>query len=605
VTPLSPPEAALAADVPARGPTRAGGRPGTLLTMLPALPVMAWVLLFIVAPMAIMAVFSFWRYHDFDLEPIWNLDNYRAVFQQPVYTRVMVRTLEIAVFVTIGCVLLAYPFAYFLARKVRRWRGVLIVLVMIPFWTSFLIRTYAWMSILAANGVVNSVLRGLGLIEAPIQLLYTMGAVIMAGIYLYLPFAVLSIYTSLEKLGSSLEEAAMDLGAGPWTTFRRVTLPLSVAGIQAAVIFVFVPTLGLFVTPALLGGANATMIGNLQVTIFKTSLDFGLGSAVSFVVLAIALATVAALGRSVDLERVYAGGVGQLGRRPGPPGRGGAGFFGAYAALVYLFLFLPVAFLILFSFSSAAGSVFPPPGYSLRWYGETLEDPWLMSSVQNSLLIAVLAAVISVVLAAPGAYAIVRHRFPGRGLLRQALIVPLIIPSIMLGFGLLLLFNALKIELSMMTVLVGHVTYVLPYAFFVIAAQQYGFDRSLEEAAMDLGADRLTTFRYVTLPLMIPGLIAAGLFAFTLSLDEFIITFLLTATTQTLPLYVWGMLRTIVSPTVNAVATLIVVASFVFIAGFLLIQNLLRRRAPGAAAEVEAARPAGMVHPPPAQGDLT
>lgn len=556
------------------------GRPRPLLAMLPALPVMAWVLAFIVVPMVIMAVFSFWRYHNFDLEPVWNLDNYRAVFQQPVYARVMGRTLEIAVFVTVGCVALAYPFAYFLARKAQRWRGVLIVLVMIPFWTSFLIRTYAWMSILAANGVVNSVLRGLGLIDAPVQLLYTMGAVMMAGIYLYLPFAVLSIYTSLEKLGSSLEEAAMDLGAGPWTTFRRVTFPLTLAGIQAAVIFVFVPTLGLFVTPALLGGANATMIGNLQVTIFKNSLDFGLGSAVSFVVLAIALVTVALLGRSVDLERVYAGGVGQLGRRSSAaPGRRRGGVLGAYAVLIYLFLFLPVALLVLFSFSSSAGGVFPPPGYSLRWYGEALDDPWLMASVQNSLTIAVLAAVISVVLAAPGAYAIVRYRFPGRGLLRQALIVPLIVPSIMLGFGLLLLFNALGIELSMVTVLVGHVSYVLPYAFFVIAAQQYGFDRSLEEAAMDLGADRLTTFRYVTLPLMVPGLVAAGLFAFTLSLDEFIITFLLTATTQTLPLYVWGMLRTIVSPTVNAVATMILVASFAFIAGFLVLPTLLRGRA--------------------------
>jgi ABC-type spermidine/putrescine transport system permease subunit I len=573
---------------------RAPGRPNTILAILPALPVMAWVLAFILIPMVFMAVFSLWRYHDFDLQPVWNLDNYRAVVQQPVYARVMLRTLQIAFLVTIGCVALAYPFAYFLARRVHRWRGVLIILVMIPFWTSFLVRTYAWMGILAANGVVNSGLRGLGVIDQPIQLLYTVGAVVIAGIYLFLPFAVLSIYTSLEKLGASLEEAAMDLGAGPWTTFRRVTFPLSLAGIQAAVIFVFVPTLGLFVTPALLGGANATMIGNLQVTIFKNSLDFALGSAVSFVVLAIALATVALLGRSVDLERVYAGGVGQVGRILGAVGRGGMGLFRAYAALVYLFLFLPVIFLILFSFSSAAGSVFPPPGYSLRWYGEALDDPWLMSSVQNSLLIAVLAAVIAVVLAAPGAYAIVRYRFPGRGLLRQALIVPLIIPSIMLGFGLLLLFNALKIDLSIVTVLVGHVTYVLPYAFFVIAAQQYGFDRSLEEAAMDLGADRLTTFRLVTLPLMVPGLVAAGLFAFTLSLDEFIITFLLTATTQTLPLYVWGMLRTIVSPTVNAVATVIVVASFVFVGGVLLIQMLVRRRVPAGGVETEAAASAGL-----------
>jgi ABC-type spermidine/putrescine transport system permease subunit I len=550
----------------------------TLVPLLPALPLLLWVGLFLLVPMAIMAVFSVWRYHNFSLEAVWTLANYRAVFFQPAYARVMGRTLEIAVVITVGCIVVAYPFAYFLARRVTRWRGVLIVLVLIPFWTSFLVRTYAWMSVLARNGIINSGLRALGIIEQPVQLLYTVGAVIVAGIYLFLPFAVLSIYTSLEKLGPSLEEAAMDLGAGPWTTFRRITFPLSLAGVQAAVIFVFVPTLGLFVTPALLGGANATMIGNLQVTIFKNSLDFALGSALSFVVLVIALATVGLFGRSVDLERVYAGGIGQIGRKSSAIGQGGRWLFMAYAGAVYLFLFLPVLLLILFSFNSASSGTFPPPGYTLAWYHQALDDPWLMNSVGNSFLIACLSAVVAVVVSAPGAYVIVRHRFPGRTLLRQALLIPLIIPTIMLGFGLLLLFNALHIKLSLLTILVGHVTYVLPYAFFVLAAQQYGFDKSLEEAAMDLGANRLQSFWYITLPLMVPGLIAAGLFCFTLSLDEFIITFLLSGTTQTLPLYVWGMLRTIVSPTVNAVATVIVTISFAFIGGFLLIQRLLDRR---------------------------
>ena len=251
--------------------------------------------------------------------------------------------------------------------------------------------------------------------------------------------------------------------------------------------------------------------------------------------------------------------------------------------MVYAFLFLPVAFLMLFSFSSAAGGVFPPPGYTLQWYGEALDDPWLMTSVWNSFMIAVLSAVLAVVDRGPRR---LRHRpvpVPRPGIGPPGADRALIVPSIMLGFGLMLLFKAADIDLSLATILVGHVTYVLPYAFFVIAAQQYGFDRTLEEAAMDLGANRLRTFRSVTLPLMIPGLAAAGIFAFTLSLDEFIITFLLTSTTQTLPLYVWGMLRTIVSPTVNAVATLIVVASFVLLGGMFLVQTVVRRRASGSA----------------------
>jgi ABC-type spermidine/putrescine transport system permease subunit II len=432
------------------------------------------------------------------------------------------------------------------------------------------------MSILGEHGVINEALLQLGLIRQPLQILYTMTAVLIAAIYLHFPFAILTLYSSLEKLGPSTEEAALDLGATPWQAFRRITLPLSTAGIQAAVIFVFVPALGLFVTPALLGGTRSTMIGNVQVTIFKNAMNFGLGSAISFVVLALAMLFVAGLGRSVDLDKVYAGGVGDVARARQPEHLR-LRALGIYAVLMYIFLYLPIAFLIIFSMNNSPTASFPWQGFTLKWYQEVIHDPWMINSVRNSLMLACLTALISVVVAAPAAYAMVRFRFPGRTLLKQSLIIPMIIPSIMLGFALLILFTAFGIDLSVVTVLIGHVTYVLPYVFFVIAAQQYGFDKTLEEAAMDLGANRWVTFRRVTLPLMVPGLLAGGLFAFTLSLDEFIITFLLTGTLQTLPLFVWGMLRTMVSPTVNAVGTLIVIVAFV-VALAAQFRGRLRRR---------------------------
>jgi spermidine/putrescine transport system permease protein len=274
---------------------------------------------------------------------------------------------------------------------------------------------------------------------------------------------------------------------------------------------------------------------------------------------------------------VAGGGVGDVARARQPelpPLRA----LGAYALGMYLFLYLPIAFLIIFSVNNSPATSFPWQGFTLKWYRDVIADPWMLNSIRNSLVIAVLTALISVSVAAPAAYAMVRFRFPGRNLLKQSLIIPMIIPSIMLGFALLMLFTAFGIDLSVVTVLIGHVTYVLPYVFFVIAAQQYGFDKTLEEAAMDLGANRWVTFRRVTLPLMVPGLMAGGLFAFTLSLDEFIITFLLTGALQTLPLFVWGMLRTMVAPSVNAVGTLIVVVAFivVFAAQF---RGRLRRRA--------------------------
>jgi ABC-type spermidine/putrescine transport system permease subunit I len=548
-----------------------------LVQVGPAFLIIVWVLAFVFAPMVIMGVYSLWQYKNFEMLRNWTVENYTELATSTIYLRVLWRTIQIAGLTTISCILLAYPFAYYLARGVRRWRELLVIMVMIPFWTSFLVRTYTWMSILGEHGVINEALLRLGLILEPLQILYTTTAVIIASTYLFFPFAVLTLYSSLEKLGPSTEEAALDLGATPWQAFQRITLPLSAAGIQAAVIFVFVPALGLFVTPALLGGTRATMIGNVQVTIFKNAMNFGLGSSLSFVVLVLAMIFVAGLGRSVDLDKVYAGGVGDVARARQPEHLR-LRALGIYAVLMYIFLYLPIAFLIIFSVNKSPTASFPWQGFTLQWYREVIRDPWMINSVRNSLMIACLTALISVAVAAPAAYAMVRFRFPGRTLLKQSLIIPMIIPSIMLGFALLVLFTAFEIDLSVATVLIGHVTYVLPYVFFVVAAQQYGFDKTLEEAAMDLGANRWVTFRRVTLPLMVPGLLAGGLFAFTLSLDEFIITFLLTGTLQTLPLFVWGMLRTMVSPTVNAVGTLIVIIAFVVVLAAQFRGRLRRQR---------------------------
>src|SRR5574341_555549 len=245
------------------------GRP--LMNGLPASVLALWILTFILLPLAIMAVYSFWTYRDFETYPTWTLGNYTHFFRTWVYVRIMLQTVAIAGMTTIISIILAYPVAYYLARKVGVWREFLVFMIMIPFCTSGLIRTYTWMTILGEQGVVNSVLGMLGLIKEPLRILYTFSAVMIGAIYLSVPFAVLTIFSSLEKLGSSLQDAASDLGASPWQAFRRVTLPLSMAGVQSSTIFVFIPTLGLFVTPTLLGGSKGVMIANLQVNTFKNA----------------------------------------------------------------------------------------------------------------------------------------------------------------------------------------------------------------------------------------------------------------------------------------------------------------------------------------------
>lgn len=311
--------------------------------------------------------------------------------------------------------------------------------------------------------------------------------------------------------------------------------------------------------------------------IFKDILNFAHGSALTFIVLALVLLALVLAGRSLDLERLYAGGVGSA--TAARTARAGAFVpFRLYGLAVYLFLFAPIIVLVMFSFDASPAASFPLQGFTLQWYREAVADSLMLRSISMSLVIATMTAVVAVAVAAPAAFATARYRFPGRSILKHLVIIPMVVPSIMLAFGLLSLLVRLGVELSAATVVIGHATYVLPYVFLVILAQQYGFDRSLEEAARDLGANTFTIFWRITLPLMLPGLLAGALFAFTLSLDEFIIAFLLTGTATTLPMYIWGMLRGMTSPTVNALGTIIVVVALL---GLLAANapKLLRRKA--------------------------
>jgi spermidine/putrescine transport system permease protein len=183
------------------------------------------------------------------------------------------------------CLLLGFPLAYYIARLPRRQQGIWLMLVMIPFWTNFLVRTYAWMFILRTEGVMNRLLIGAGLIDAPIELLYSDGAVVLGLVYGYLPFMVLPLYAAVERLDPALVEAAWDLYASRWSVFRRVVLPLTKPGVIAGCLLVFIPSLGAFITPDLLGGARSMMVGNLIQHEYLVVRDWPLGSALSFVLM--------------------------------------------------------------------------------------------------------------------------------------------------------------------------------------------------------------------------------------------------------------------------------------------------------------------------------
>lgn len=246
-------------------------------------PALIWLLLFIVAPLAIVLIVSLatrgpYGKTVYDFTPanfIRSLD--------PIYLRAYWRTIWIATTTTLLCALASYPVAYYLAlRAPERWKRPLLVLTVIPFWTSFLIRTYAWILLLRSEGVINSALMGTGLISAPLKLLYSDFAVLVGQVYGELPFMILPIYVALDRLDVRLLEAAQDLGANRFWTFVKVTLPLSRPGLIAGIVLVFIPSLGAFITPDLLGGAKSVMIGNLIQNQFA-QLNQPFGSALSLI----------------------------------------------------------------------------------------------------------------------------------------------------------------------------------------------------------------------------------------------------------------------------------------------------------------------------------
>jgi spermidine/putrescine transport system permease protein len=252
-------------------------------------PALLWLLLFIVAPLAIVAIVSIatrgpYGRTVYEFTP----SNFLRAFD-PLYLRAYWRTAWIATTTTLLCALVSYPVAYYLAlRAPERWKRPLLVLTVIPFWTSFLIRTYAWILLLRGEGVINSALMGTGLIGAPLKLLYSDFAVLVGQVYGELPFMILPIYVALDRLDIRLLEAAQDLGANRFWTFVKITLPLSRPGLIAGIALVFIPSLGAFITPDLLGGAKSVMIGNLIQNQFA-QLNQPFGSALSLILTAAVL----------------------------------------------------------------------------------------------------------------------------------------------------------------------------------------------------------------------------------------------------------------------------------------------------------------------------
>jgi len=280
-------------------------------------PGVLWILLFFNLPLLIMLFISFverGRAGGIKLPPVYTLENYRQLFNacasafsgpecDPfLYIGIFGHSVRIAFVVTFWCIALGYPLSYFISRQKPLWRDALMILVIIPFWTNFLVRTYALKQVLATEGLLNSFLMGVNLINQPLDLLFNEFAVNIGLIYGYLPFAVLPMYASIEKFDHSLMEAASDLGAPPWRAFLRVMLPMTLPGVIAALVLVFVPVVGAFITPDIMGGGKIEMIGTLINRQFGVSRNWPFGASMSLVLMVLVLIGVIAYFRSSSEE---------------------------------------------------------------------------------------------------------------------------------------------------------------------------------------------------------------------------------------------------------------------------------------------------------------
>lgn len=256
------------------------------------LPATVWLVIFFVVPLLIVLLYSFLERGTYG-GIIWefSLSNYQRL-AQGIYWGVLGRSLWLAFTTTIICLLIGYPLAFFIATRKQPWRNLLLLLIIIPFWSNFLVRTYAWIVLLSTEGVFNVALQSFHIIDEPLQLLFTPFAVTIGLVYGYLPFMILPLYATIEKLDFSLIEAAHDLGANDWRTFKKIILPLTMRGIVAGSLLVFIPTVGAFITPDILGGAKTLTIGNLIQNQFIRSRNWPFGSALSMLLMVVVLVPV-------------------------------------------------------------------------------------------------------------------------------------------------------------------------------------------------------------------------------------------------------------------------------------------------------------------------
>lgn len=490
------------------------------------------------------------------------LEFYARAVASPVYRQVFVNTLVISALVTIGTLIVSYPLAFVMATVSPTAARILAFVVLLPFWTSALVRTAAWIVLLQRNGILNGILQSSGLTEAPVAFLYNLAGVLIGMIHVLMPFMVLPLYAAFRTIDARLIHAAEGLGASRAAVLRRIILPLSAPGVAAGALIVFMSAIGYYITPSLMGGPKQTMIAQMISYHMLEQLDWGMASALSLILLVATLAIFALFQRRFGFDRLWSG---DAGGGPGGASIGGPAMrwtVRLLAVLAATFLVAPILIVFPMSVSASPFLRFPPAEWTLRWYENLIANPKWGLALLASLRVATIAVALALALGTAAAIGISRLAGRWKPAIEALVLAPLIVPPIILAIALYYAYAPLRLLGTPEGLALGHALLAVPFVFVTVRAAVTGFDRNLELAALGLGASWLTMFRRVMLPAIRPGLLAGAVFAFITSFDELVLAIFLTDVhSRTLPRTIYEGIKHETDPTIVAVAALLVLIS--------------------------------------------
>lgn len=576
----------------------------------PIYPAVLFLLLLFVYPTSLLVGLS-----AVDVDGNITVSHYSRLFDQGLYTKVLLITLKVAAWTTVFAIVAGYPVAYLLANVRSSLRNTLIIWVLLPFWTSFLVRTFAWLVLLGRKGAINDLLIAVGILDYPIKIIYNFTGVMIGMVHALMPLCVLTMLAVMENIDTNLTKAAGTMGARRGQSFWRIYFPLSLPGVAAGGLLIFVTSLGFFITPALLGGARDTMIVQLIMFQIDSMLNWGFAGAISMLLLGTVLLIFFFYDRWLGLSTLSGGTQGKATssdtkRRVGLGARFGNGILnglgeicaglGAFydklvkrdparsradysrrslwvvAGIVIVFLAAPTFFIIPVSFTEEGFLTWPPKGFSLQWYETVFADssPY-PAAFLRSVLVALFAGFFAMLIGVPAAFMLVRKQFFGKSVIFAFLVSPIITPHIILAVSLFYLFARLHLIGTYLGLILGHTVITMPYVIVTVMAVIKNYDLRLDQAAWTLGAGKLKTLWFITFPIIKGGLIAAFMFAFIISFDELTMAIYLTGGEfATLPKHMWVDAIMRVNPTLAAVATLMLL----FMTAIILVSEFLRRR---------------------------